>query len=100
MVPGFEYETRIPSHALLEWRFEGRWYLQAADSEDSNQSRLLSSSEIQVSNDGHGQDDSSEISQDVDRCVGTTKKLARNARCNNASWDRKHVQPHGELVDA
>lgn len=39
----------------------GRWYLQAADSEDSDQSRFLSFPELQTPDHGHGEEDDSEV---------------------------------------
>lgn len=87
VVPWFEYETRLPINAFLECRCEGRWYLQAANGEDTDQSCFLTTSEIQFSDHGHGQDDGSEIRHDVDRRVGAWKMLAKIARFDS-SWDR------------
>lgn len=60
------------------WR-EGGWYLQATDSKDANQSRLLSFSELQTPDHGHGKDDDCEICDNVYPSIG---------------------KPHGKLVDA
>lgn len=58
---------------------ERRWHIQASDSEDADQSRLLSFSELQTPDDWHGKENYGEVGRDIDGGIG---------------------EPHGELVDA
>lgn len=71
---------------------EQRWLdLQASDSEDGNQSDLLSASEIQAPDDGDGQDDQRKVRDYIDPSIGTVAPISVLKRQTTMTWTYNHM---------